>query len=476
MIPAKNRIVIIGGGIAGLVAANEIESRIQEENLPYTYVVLETHNKVGGHFETIKMDAYYLDLSTSYLDIRDRSVVDYIKKLNLEQDVEGTDSSKPDIFLYNKFYPISYPSFAGVPMKARDIFKQKVLTPERRLGSYFRMLFAFVAKSSDTERSAIDYLYEKYGEYVTEYLIKPILWEEGYGDFSYLTVKDIQPVLLELGNPFLPCYLNKDLFEKLDDKENLVSFTKGMQYFVEALSKPIVENIRVNKSVSGISVYEDLLLLDFQQKEMMRAGGVIVSVSADHLSTLFDDSVPNNRLQSVRCVALGTAIFKFHKEDIIKYPSSYGFVIPQRSEYFISKVTILNRIWKSMNDAPYIYLQVQFGRKGEDRFIDLNEDVIYDFLLEELKDIMGITSKPLDQKMKRWTSSIPHDPTHYYSEVGSLEKVLSEKMPTVLLSHNGIDGYGVMHSIQEGRRMAEEIIDRMKQRDKREASKTTTTI
>lgn len=111
----KNRIIVVGAGLTGMVAANELKRQIDLNNLPYQVVLLEETNKIGGHHKTLEMDGHYFDISPSFVMTKNEYFHKFIENHGLSTLVEDISVKSPDLYLYNTFYELDYPNVFGIP-------------------------------------------------------------------------------------------------------------------------------------------------------------------------------------------------------------------------------------------------------------------------------------------------------------------------------------------------------------------------
>ncbi|MCL6572823.1 MAG: oleate hydratase, partial [Bacillus sp. (in: Bacteria)] len=61
MAEEKQKVIIIGGGIAGLTSAFYLQKVVQEHNLPIEIKLIEASHRLGGKLQTIVRDGYTIE-------------------------------------------------------------------------------------------------------------------------------------------------------------------------------------------------------------------------------------------------------------------------------------------------------------------------------------------------------------------------------------------------------------------------------
>ena len=458
----KNRIVVVGAGLTGMVAANELKRQIELENLPYEVVVLEEKNHIGGHHETIELDNHYFDICPSFVMTKNEQFYDFIEKYKLDDLVEEVLVKAPDLYLYNTFYKIDYPNVFGIPLYAKDIFKLKMLRKGEKFDAYFKMIFS----KKDYEflpATYKDLLYEKYGTILVDYILMSQIRQCGIHDIKRCTSTQIKEVIDECGSRSFP--MTKKRFDDKLTINRYVRFSKGIASIINNLYRNVQEQVFLGQTVKNIEEHDHIIALSLQKGRNIAAGGVILAVSPENHPNLFTHQQTTPIIKNVNFVSMGSVIFKFKKADVHRMPHSYGFVIPQKSEYFITRVMLLNELNSDLKDAEYIYLNVQFGRQGEDRFTQLNKKVMYEFIYDEIKTIMDIQGEPLAHEIRIWKSEIPYDCESFHMNMQGFEQELLDNMENVLIKGLAYYGGEVINDIQEGDRLAKQMLYNLKKRD-----------
>ena len=107
----KSKILVVGGGITGLVAAYRL---LQKK---YRVTLVEKDNNLGGLLGGFKINGVYLEKTYHHIFRTDREIISLIKELGLEDKLKWHES-KTGLYFEGKLYP-----FAG----AIDLLKFKPL-------------------------------------------------------------------------------------------------------------------------------------------------------------------------------------------------------------------------------------------------------------------------------------------------------------------------------------------------------------
>lgn len=465
---AKKRIAIIGGGISGLTAAYEIQKAIQAEGLPFEFILLEERSKMGGMIRTIHLEGKAIDVGASGLDVRRTDIRPFLAELGLTEQIQYSIGKKPDRFSGHDFVHVKRPTYHGLPLKVKDILYDGELSWGDRFSVLLNHAFNSRKMEKDLCQTTEDFLDYRFGHQVTDFVAYPHYPENVYGSLELCPPAFFDPMLLRLFEyRHERQELDKEEVELYRDgpgKEyNLIG---GMDALVQALQEQLQGNMETTSKVTGFQRIEgDNLLLEINHAEYIRVGSVIattpltetIKLLKNHFAERYDFPEPEFS-------GMGTALFRFPKGAIGRYPEGYGFVIPKMSSFHTTKATILNRKWPTFAADGWDWVVVEFGRREEDTLIQLPDESILNILIRELEEVLQIKGTAEHARVFRWTEAVPHlDPAERIRLADQKQQWLEdEKTSGIFLGGNGLHGYGLPNAILEGQRLAKRALDYMR--------------
>ena len=91
------KIVIIGGGIAGLAAAYQIHEEIAQ-NAPIDCSLLESSAEFGGKISTMRFDGFVVERGPDSFISQKPQALELCKKLGLSDQLTGTNPDHPNMY------------------------------------------------------------------------------------------------------------------------------------------------------------------------------------------------------------------------------------------------------------------------------------------------------------------------------------------------------------------------------------------
>lgn len=462
---AKKRIAVVGGGITGLTTAYRIKEKLEKENLPFELIVLEGSLRIGGKIYTMKIEDRYVDLGAESIDIRYPEALDLIRELQLKDQLVYNEGGKPDIFFFNRLYQLEYPSYKGIPIKRNDIWKDKLLTFGGKLDSYFSLMTPFKPLKKDMSLS--DFLKRRIGEELTEHVVEPFFSKIYASDLDEMGIRASKENIYSLEQNYGK--LSKGLAdhpELVDGSGNYVTFKKGMSVLTKRLEDILKPHIQYSKKVLEIKKgIEGTYVIDINRKEQVRVGAVCIATPNTEYTKLIQHKEINDIFSQVRTASIGYILFSFSKDAIKNMPQGYGVVAPRRSDSFVTSIVFLDKKWPSLKVSDDVLIGVSFGRKGEDLLVSLSNKEIEEPILKDLELMLGITEKPKFKIVKRWPNAIPQYTVKQEEHIEKITDLLNTDLPGIYIAGNGLEGFGINHCVRQGNRVAEQIVEYIKEQN-----------
>ena len=472
----KRRIAIIGGGLRGLTAAYEIDKAIREQNLPFEYVILEERAAVGGMIHTIDMDGYAIDVGASAFDSRRADISGFLQELGLEKEKQFSNGGKLVLFDGNAVIDDVMPTYHGMPLFLNDIWQANGLTLDAKLRAFMNSIFLSKNLHENPEYSTDNFLEFRLGREVVDYMAEPYFPDNVYGSMELMPVKLFDENLVTI---YGKAHIGKDKKEQLmryaDGSGQEYTFKEGLASLTKRLAQHLEGHLYMNQKVKSLStVSDDLLLVELNGRESMRAGSVIVTTNPQESLGFLDGFSNEIDFPKAQSTSVGTVFFKINKKSVKNLPEGQGFVIPRRSSFHSTKLVVLNNKWPLFEQADYYYVLVEFGRRLEETLIELADDLVMDIIKNEVKEILTLSEEPLQSTFYRWEKAVPHFSLQQRQEMLEAGYPARQEYAKrgIFVGGNGITGYGMENAIIEGKRLAGEAIRYMKKMENNDSLNT----
>jgi oxygen-dependent protoporphyrinogen oxidase len=439
------KVCIVGGGIAGLVAAFLLRQKGFEVPL------FEKSNRVGGNIQTVKIDGYTIEYAANSL-LKSPRLVDLIHTLNLEGEVTAANAANKKRYVLQRGALKSLPMVLA-KMAANDFFSWR---------AKLRLLKEpFVKSKSPENESVADFFERRLGREIVERAADPFIAGIYAGNPENLSVKSAFPRLYELERDYGSLLVGslRSKTEKADKNfPRTFSFRNGVQTLTDKLAEGLGETMSTNTEVERIektTTGKWLVKTNFGESIF---DAFVISTPAEAAAKLIEDMDADlsQQLRKIYYPPVAMVFFGVKKENIARNLDGFGFLVPSSE-----RRNILGTIWNSAvfaNRAPagYELLTTFVGGARNAELFEKSDDELYAIVYEELKSILGLREKPDFTHLKRWRKAIPQYNLGYELIENGI-KVFENKNKGIFFCSNFYRGISVGDSVKNAYRTADEI-------------------
>ncbi len=301
------RVVILGAGISGLVAAYTLH-KIAKGSCQIH--LLEKSDRVGGLIQTVRRQGVLFERGPRALRLKkDSSAEALIDELGLESELTLADraASARYLLIDRKLHRLS----------------PALLLRQGLLGALVRDFFR-VKKLGGPEESVEAFFAKRYGQSFTELLIDPLARGIFGGDIGKLSMSASFPKAFELGQK--SASLTRSLLFSKREQERLVSFKNGLARLPERLFEELSGKIEIELECEVQKMELGPEIRIETSRGLKRADLVIAATGAPNLLQLLERKEPF--LEEIDFQSLTVASFAFERDPI--KAKAFGFLVPSR--------------------------------------------------------------------------------------------------------------------------------------------------
>lgn len=354
MINPRKKVVVIGAGYTGLVAA----IRLAEKG--HTVTILERGNTIGGLASDFNVEGTSLERAYHHLFKTDRSIIDMAEELGVGEKLKWHDSSV-SIYYGGRVYP-----FKG----ALDLVRFKPLHFHNRIRAGLTVLY--LQKQKDWRRfekiTAYDWMSRYAGKQVTEVIWEPLL--KGKFDQYYDKVS----------MAWLWARIHIRAQSRESGGEKLGYFEGGFQTFTDALIKRLDDlGVTIQKEVLIASITNDsrhrvIITLEDGSKRKFDA---CVSTTPSHVFAKLiseDKAVKKSYLEKLNSINyLGARLLIFSSTQ--KLSDYYWHNINDVNQPFLVFINHTRLIDKSSYNGKYVYYVATYVPHDHQLFTCENDEI-----------------------------------------------------------------------------------------------------
>src|SRR5258706_7190155 len=462
------RIVIIGGGIAGLSAAYYAIKRDRDAQI----TLLESLDRWGGKITTDRVafdDGQFIieGGADSFLATKPYAA-GLCKELGLSERLHGTNPNNKSTYVLhrNKLEPLPDGLMMMIPTNVQAILKSHLVSwfGKARMG----LDFIQPAKAVHGDESLGTFVSRRLGREAYENLIEPLMSGIYPGDGDALSLASTFPYLRDLEIKYGSLARGALQMRKQSNgngkavqgsRSAFLTPTTGLAEIVEALVKYLQANdvkLRLNTSVSNILKIDSRYIVKFEDDSSFEFDSVILATPLYISGTLLASLNPTlaTDLHKIPYASTATISLAYRQSDLPRALDGYGYVIPRREGRRALACTWTSTKFPHRAPEGYALIRVFVGRAGE--HIPWNENALVPLATEELNLTLGITTEPILSRVFMWDKAMPQYNLGHPEILKRIDAAL-ENHPGLALAGNGYRGIGIPDCIHSGELAAERV-------------------
>lgn len=442
--PAQH-VLVVGGGIAGLSAAWQL----QQMGLRYT--LIETTSRLGGMIQSRTFSGFVAEGGPETFITRKPELWNLALQLGLEDRMEPirSETSGAAVLYNDKVEP--------VPLSPMRFLSTSLLSWRGKL----RLLAEpFIpARTDDGDETLANFARRRLGKEASECLIAPILsgiYNSDAERQSIMTTASVMRDLEKHGNLVLGTLANMrkrraQLKSGAVMPPRSVSFANGAQELVETLGQKLTGDLRLNAHITNLKQEGAGYRVTLNNGEQLTADALILAIPAQHAAPLLSNLAPDasKLLAQIRFASIGTVALGFNQDAMRNAPAVSSLMIPRRAQRKIDAV-----LWRPQRaPAGKTLLRVFFGGAAP-QLLDLDDAALLDVVRSELRELLNISAAPLAHQIFRWPNGFPQADVGHLQLVDRIEAALPKN---IALAGNSYRGIGVPDCVRQGLQAAERI-------------------
>ncbi|NIQ03414.1 MAG: protoporphyrinogen oxidase [Nitrospinaceae bacterium] len=465
------KVIIIGGGIAGLAAAYRLQEEIQK-NAAVTCTVLEGSDRFGGKIHTLRRDGFIIERGPDSFISQKPWAIELCRKLGIGDHLVGTKTDHPQTFVYINRKMVTMPDGLSlmVPTKFLPFATTRLFTwPGKiRMG----MDVFLPKKRGNSDESLASFVRRRLGQEALERMGQPLMAGIYASDPETMSLHTTFPMFAQVekkhrslilgmlaakrkrGNPAPP----KDGYKPFS---LFLTLKNGLSEMVETVIEKSPDVLfRNNARVESLLHEGNGWQVRLKSGETLTADAVIVSTPANRTARLVADWAPEvaGRLDQIPYVSTAAVVLGFRKDGFSHPLRGFGFVVPHVEKRRITACTWVSSKFPERAPDDRVLLRAFVGGAVNEALAEQDEEALKTLVREELRDIMGIREEPLFCEAFQYKKGNVQYHVNHGQLIAGVEQEL-ERFPGLYLAGSAYKGIGVPDCVRNGGEVADAVLD-----------------
>jgi oxygen-dependent protoporphyrinogen oxidase len=442
--------VVVGGGLAGLVAAYLLGERGDD------VLVLEGSPVVGGKLRLAEVAGATVDVGAEAMLNRRPEGVDLARTLGLDVVHPAIASSR--IWTGGALRPLPR-SLMGVPLDLPALEASGVLSPAGLARVREEPTLPPTVVEGDI--SVGDLVAARLGDEVTDRLVEPLLGGVYAGRAREISARAAVPQLLSL--TARGSLLEAAAALPTSDVPVFASLPGGMGRLPEELVKAGSFRVRTDATVRELRRTPDgfeLVVGPTTAPELITADRVVMAVPAAPAARLLRDVAPvaAAELAEIESASVAVVTFAVRAADAptLVGSDSSGFLVPPADGRRIKASTFSFNKWAWVREAGdgVLYLRTSLGRHREETALQATDEELVAASLADLAEAVGLRAQPVDVHVQRWGGGLPQYAVGHLGRVARIRATI-DRVPGLTVCGAAYEGVGIPAVIASAHRAAQ---------------------
>ena len=449
------RIVIVGGGLAGLAAAWELTS-----TPGVAVTVLESTDRVGGKLRQEIIGGHLVDVGAESMLATRPEARALIAEIGAGHLIVAPATTAACVWSRGALHPMPPRSLMGIPRQPADA--AGILSPDEvaQVAAYQPL----PPLTGDT--SVGDYLAAAFGPALVDRLVEPLLGGVYAGQSRQLSLAAALPTI------FAKAVAGESILPPAEGAQPPVgSPFLGLTGGVGTLPTLLADAIREREGVirTGVTVRVldrvtaawRLTCGPVPEPEVIEADAILIATPPPSARRLLAPHAPDAAqvLAGIGLASMAVATFAVRSDEWPPAPGS-GFLVPPIEGRAIKASTFSSAKWGWLAETipDLTYVRASLGRAGEEAMLQRSDRELLDLAWRDLGDILGAAlPTPLDAHVQRWGGGLPQYAVGHLDRIAMLRKEIDE-LPGVEVAGAAYEGVGIPAVIGGARAAAQRLL------------------
>lgn len=463
------RVVVVGGGIAGLAAAHRL-GQARRQGAPVDEHLVEAGDRLGGVIRTELVDGCVVEAGPdSFLGEKPEAAA-LARELGLGGSLMGSNDAGRRTYILHKGRLERLPE--GLMLLAPARLGPVLTTPLLPVAGKISILREWLMGRAPggpppgDDESIASFIGRHFGPGMLENIAEPLLAGVYGGDSASLSVRSVLGRFVEMEKKFGSLTRGAMTARKCraNAGSTFMTLQNGLGSLVEALAGEIgSERVEFGCRAAGVEIVpsaERRYRILLQGGSSREADSVILALPAWASASLLRnlDRSLSEQLAAIPYTSALTVALAYDGQVRSRLPQGFGFLIPRAENRSLLACTFVHAKFDHRAPDDRALLRCFLGGSRDLRILEASDEEVLSTMREELQSILGLEAPPLFSRIYRW----PRAMAQYVVGHGERLRVITGRLreyPGLYLAGNAYQGIGISDAIRTGEAAARQALE-----------------
>lgn len=471
----RARLVVVGGGITGLAAANRA---VERGGVDADVLLLEAGERLGGVISTERRGPFLLEGGPDSFISEKPEAIELCRRIGLEDQLLPTNDANRRTLIVRGGRLIPLPDGFQLlgPTRILPFLRSPVLSWRGKLAAAKDLLLPRGGPPPDGDESLASFVRRRLGTEVLERLAQPLVGGIYTADAETLSLATTMPRFLQLERTHRSVILGLRAQARRAGTAAaagtsgarfglFVTLRDGMATLVSALAARLPEGtVRLDAAVRSIApgrqaAHGSAWVVTLASGEEIAADAVVVASPAPVAGRLLQeaDAALGGLLQQIRCASSAVVTLAFRRDQVPDPPRAFGFVVPGSEHRRVIAGSFTDVKYAGRAPADTVLLRLFVGGALQPEQFALDDEALVRGACDELGALLGIAAEPVLTWVQRWPESMPQYLVGHARRVAEAGR-RAAALPGLALAGNAYHGVGLADCVRSGEAAADALV------------------
>ena len=455
------RLVIVGGGIAGLATAFYSQQISRERGIDLHITLIEKDNRLGGKIATDTSDGFVIEGGPDSFITQKPWGLQLCNDLGIDDQLIGTNDERRNIYMLRKGKLHQMPD--GLMLVVPTRFLPFALSPIISLRGKLRMaLDLFIKPRTDAgDESLADFMRRRLGQEALDVLGEPMMAGIHVADAETLSLQATFPRFIDIERKYGSLIRGMIAARKNrppSSKPMFMTLKGGLSRLVAEIEAQLDAKIVTGTGVESVRTSEHSAEVVLDDGQRLVADAIVLATPAYITGDLLAD-VPReltDLLNGIRYVSTATVSLGYRADECEHPLDGFGFVIPRNEPTSLLACTWTSTKFDFRSPQDGVLLRAFIGGSRHEALVQKSDEALIELVKAEFKKIMGIHAEAVVARVFRWHKANPQYDVGHPERVSRIEQLCPER---VFLTGSAYRGVGIPDCINQGQQCAESVMN-----------------